>query len=151
MQNYGRHLVGKIFRSRKVLIIDGDQNKVGRGHRDTLLSRYGEIHVFRNPHNEEIQQRQEIDATWCRYHCSPTMNKEAVDHSITFFCGQHVQEWRKDNVFITIVSKDKTFNNTQALLEECKVRCEIMKDIPLIRGNVIYGRKVNDRKKENHR
>jgi hypothetical protein len=125
------HVVGRVFRSRKILIIDGDQSKVGRGHRDTLLSKYGEVHVFRNPVNEEIQQRQEIDATWCRYHRAPVSEKEAVDHTITFFCGQHVQEWRKDNVAVTIVSKDKTFRNTKALLETQRIHCDLMPEIPM--------------------
>jgi hypothetical protein len=130
LKDMRKHVVGRVFRSRRVLIIDGDQQKVGKGHRDTLLSKYGEVHVFRNPANEEIQQRQDIDATWCRYHRAPVSEKEAVDHTITFFCGQHVQEWRKDNVAVTIVSKDKTFRNTKALLETLKIQCELMPEIP---------------------
>jgi hypothetical protein len=134
------HLVKKIFRSRKLLIIDGDQHKVGKGHRDTLLSRYGEVHVFRNMVNEEIQQRQDVDATWCRYHCAPTSEKEAVDHTITFFCGQHTPEWRKDNVSVTIVSKDKTFRNTKALLESQRIHCELLPEIPRQRRPEKYNR-----------
>jgi len=125
-----KHVVGRVFRSRRILIIDGDQQKVGKGHRDTLLSKYGEVHVFRNPANEEIQQRQAVDATWCRYHRAPCSEKEAVDHTITFFCGQHVQEWRMDDVTVTIVSKDKTFRNTKALLETLKIQCELVPEIP---------------------
>lgn len=130
----GSHTISRVYRSRKILIVDGDQNKVGRGHRDVLLSKYGEVHVFRNPVNAEIQGRQEIEATWCRYHTSPTLEKEAVDHNISFFCGQHCGEWRKDNVSVTIVSKDKTFRNTQALLQTNRIECDIVNDIPSVRN-----------------
>jgi hypothetical protein len=124
------HTISKVYRSRKILIVDGDQNKVGRGQRDLLLSRYGEVHVFRNPVNADIQGRQEIEATWCKYHTSPTSEKEAVDHNITFFCGRHAGEWRRDNVSVTIVSKDKTFRNTQSLLETIDITCDILHEIP---------------------
>jgi len=124
------HTLGKAFRSRKILIVDGDQNKVGNGHRDVLLSRFGEIHVFRNRTNTEIQQRQDVDATWCRYHESPSGEKEAVDHNITFFCGQHYREWLKDKVSVAIVSKDRTFRNTKSLLEREGVSCDIYPDVP---------------------
>lgn len=130
----GAHAITRVYRARKILIVDGDQNRVGRGHRDVVLSRYGEVHVFRNPVNTEIQGRQANDATWCRYHTSPSSEKEAVDHNISFFCGQHCGEWRRDNVAVTIVSRDKTFRNTKALLDTHQVSCDIIHEIPTTRS-----------------
>lgn len=121
----GTHSISKVFRSRKILIVDGDQNKVGNGQRDHLLSKYGEIHVFRNKTNEEVQRRQDVDATFCNYHLAPVSEKEAVDHAITFYCGQHSARWRRDKVDVTILSNDKTFRNTKALLESEGVSCTI--------------------------
>lgn len=128
----GQHSISKAFRSRKILLVDGDQNKVGNGQRDELLSRYGEVHVFRNEVNTEIQQRQSVDATFCNYHKPPLSIKEAVDHNITFFCGQNSSQWKRDNVAVTIVSKDRVFLNTKALLEATGVECSI---IPSIHNN----------------
>lgn len=125
----GTHSIAKAFRSRKILIVDGDQSKVGNGQRDELLTKYGEVHVFRNEVSTEIQQRQDIDATFCKYHEAPVTIKEAVDHNITFFCGQYCSQWKRDNVSVTIVSKDRVFMNTKALLEANGVTCTILPTI----------------------
>lgn len=128
-----KHIIRRVFRSRKILLVDGDQNKIGIGHRDFILSRYGEVHVFRNPFNQDVQQRQEVDASWCRYHDFPFNHKEAVDHFISFFCGQHCKEWKRDNVNVSILSKDSSFHNTKILLELSGVECNILNNVPNIR------------------
>jgi len=125
-----KHTIQKVFRSRRILLVDGDQVKMGSGNRDNILSRFGEVHVFRNRVNQDIQQRQEVDATWCRYHDFPKNQKEAVDHFITFFCGSHFREWRTDNVSVTILSKDASFYNTKVLLEMNGVECSVVHNLP---------------------
>lgn len=125
-----RHTIQKYFRARRILLVDGDQVKMGSGNRDAVLSRFGEVHVFRNRFNQDIQQRQEIDATWCRYHDFPKNQREAVDHFITFFCGTHSREWRTDNVSVTILSKDISFLNTKVLLEMNGVECSVISSLP---------------------
>lgn len=111
--------------------MDGDQVKMGSGNRDAVLSRFGEVHVFRNPFNQSVQKRQEIDATWCRYHEFPKNQREAVDHFITFFCGTSCREWKSDNVSVTILSKDASFYNTKVLLEMNGVECSVIRQLPV--------------------
>ena len=129
--NRSKHTIQRVFRSRRILLVDGDQIKMGAGNRDFILSRYGEVHVFRNRFNQDIQQRQEVDATWCRYHDFPKNQKEAVDHYITFFCGSHFREWKTDNVSVTILSKDASFYNTKTLLEINGVECSVIQSLPI--------------------
>lgn len=129
-----RHTIQKFFRARRILLVDGDQVKMGSGNRDAVLSRFGEVHVFRNPFNQSVQQRQEIDATWCRYHDFPKNQREAVDHFITFFCGTNCREWKTDNVSVTILSKDASFYNTKVLLEMNGVECSVIRQLPVHRN-----------------
>lgn len=111
---------------KRILLVDGDQFVVSNKSRTTIGTHFGSIHVFRNPVSKQNQQLQHRDVDWCEYHVTPSCEKEAVDHNITFFCGQNSQVWLENNQSVTIVSRDKGFRNTQWLLNLVGVDCELI-------------------------
>lgn len=120
-----KHTLNKIGRLSRILIVDGDQNMLRPENRQGVLNMFSEVHIFRNFHSTTHQP--DHDLGWCRYHSieETHQEKEAVDHFITFFCGERARDWSKNRMTITIVSRDKSFNNTKYLLERRGVRCEI--------------------------
>jgi hypothetical protein len=128
------------YLSNRVLLIDGDQNMTCNNVERGMVYFFDSIHVFRNSVSEKNQRLKNPDSLWCKYHTTPCQ-KEAVDHSITFFCGQNSQTWLANNkeTDVTIISRDKGFQNTKWLLENVGVKCEVLPQFPFIRkGNKLY-------------
>lgn len=125
----------------RVLLVDGDN--IHFKHLDGSLFEngyYREIHIFKNWYG--VQQKNwegYIKIPWERQPISsvslhilgPSASiKEAVDHTMVFFCGSQHHGWKQDKTHVTILSRDKSFKNVYNLLEERGIPCSIIEKIP---------------------
>lgn len=118
----------------RILLVDGDQNMLRPTHKPVLTSFYKKIHVFKNYFSGQQQPYYELE--WCEEHILSKEEsiKEAVDHAISFFCGQHCRTWAEDHNQITIVSRDKSFRNVQNFLDNQGIPCQIRPNLPNVSG-----------------
>lgn len=109
---------------RKILLVDGDQVSISNA--SALKSRFQEIHVFKNFYSG-VQRPYSPN---CQEHILTKEQsiKEAVDHAITFYCGENSKTWMDKHITITIISKDKSFRNVQNFLRNKNIACDILAD-----------------------
>jgi pectate lyase len=112
--------------------VDGDQITIKPSHKVPLMSRFGEIHIFKNHFSDT--QRANYTLGWCHEHVltKEASIKEAVDHAVTFYCGENYQNWMNLRAQITIVSKDKSFRNVQNFLQDKGIPCYLRGGLPNI-------------------
>lgn len=122
----------KSFSTNKILLVDGDQITVKPTHKSNLMNRYGQIHIFKNHFSDT--QRPNYTLGWCHEHIltKEASIKEAVDHAVTFYCGENYQSWINIRAQITIVSKDKSFRNVQNFLQDKGIPCFLRANLPNI-------------------